>query len=252
MAILEIKDVRKYFGGVKAVDGVAINVEPKEVRAVIGPNGAGKSTLLNVVCGRYPPTSGSIIFNGKEITGLDPHKISRLGIGKSFQVTNIFEGLTVYENIQIPVISFAGRGMNFYRPMRNFTDIREKVLILAEAVGLEDKLDFPCSALSHGERRHLEIALALAGEPKVLILDEPTAGMTPFESRQTMELIKKLSEERGVTIVFAEHDMDVVFGASDKITVMHQGKIIAEGNPDEIRKDDLVKRVYLGQSYESP
>jgi branched-chain amino acid transport system ATP-binding protein len=249
MNILNIVGLKKYFGGVHAVDDVSLQLKEREIRAVIGPNGAGKTTFFNVVSGKYPPTSGKIFLMGIDITGLPPYRISRLGLVKSFQITNIFQGLTVFENVQAAVLSFQKKGKNFVTPAFKFKEINDEVMEILRIVGLEGKEKFPSTSLSHGEQRHLEIGLTLAGRPKVLLLDEPTAGMTPYESILTMELIKKLVEEKGVTILFAEHDMDVVFSVADRITVMNQGRVIAEDIPEEIKKNREVKEIYLGRTY---
>jgi branched-chain amino acid transport system ATP-binding protein len=247
--ILQVEGLKKYFGGVHAVENVSVQLKEGEVRAVIGPNGAGKTTFFNVISGKYPPTSGKVLLEGIDITGLPPYRISRLGLGKSFQVTNIFQTLTVFENIQAAVISFTKKGGNFFTPVHRLKEMNEEVMEMVKAVDLGGKVDWPSISLSHGEQRHLEIGLALAGRPKILLLDEPTAGMTPYESTLTMELIKKLVREKGVTILFAEHDMDVVFSVAHRITVMHQGKVIVEGTPEEIKQNPEVKDVYLGRLY---
>jgi branched-chain amino acid transport system ATP-binding protein len=249
MTILQVEGLKKYFGGVHAVEDIFLQLQEREIRAVIGPNGAGKTTFFNAISGKYPPTSGKVFLAGKDITGFPPHRISRLGLGKSFQVTNIFEGLTVFENVQAAVLSFKNKGWNFLTPASRLKEINDEVMEILKAIGLEGKANFPSTSLSHGEQRHLEIGLALGGRPRILLFDEPTAGMTPYESLQTMELIKKLVREKGVTILFAEHDMDVVFSVAARITVMHQGKIIAEGTPVEIKQNHLVKDVYLGRAY---
>ena len=249
MTILQVEGLKKYFGGVHAVEDIFLQLQEREIRAVIGPNGAGKTTFFNAISGKYPPTSGKVFLAGKDITGFPPHRISRLGLGKSFQVTNIFEGLTAFENVQAAVLSFKNKGWNFLTPASRLKEINDEVMQILKAIGLEGKAHFPSTSLSHGEQRHLEIGLALGGRPRILLFDEPAAGMTPNESLQTMELIKKLVREKGVTILFAEHDMDVVFSVADRITVMHQGKIIAEGTPEEIKQNQLVKDVYLGRAY---
>ena len=249
MTILQVEGLKKYFGGVHAVEDVFLQLREGEIRAVIGPNGAGKTTFFNVVCGKYPPTSGKVFLMGMDVTGLPPHRISRLGLGKSFQITNIFLGLTVFENVQAAVISFQKKGGNFLTPASRLKEINDEVMEILKAVGLERKEASPSISLSHGEQRHLEIGLALAGRPKILLLDEPTAGMTPYESILTMELIGKLVKEKGVTILFAEHDMDVVFSVTDRITVMNQGRVIAEGIPEEIKQHQEVRDVYLGRTY---
>jgi branched-chain amino acid transport system ATP-binding protein len=247
--VLQVETLKKYFGGVHAVENVSLQLKEGEVRAVIGPNGAGKTTFFNIISGKYPPTSGKVLLRGMDITGLPPYRVSRLGLGKSFQVTNIFQSLTVFENIQAAVISFTGKGGNFFTPVHRFKEIDEGVMEIVKAVDLGGKVNRPSISLSHGEQRHLEIGLALAGRPKILLLDEPTAGMTPYESTLTMELIKRLVREKGVTILFAEHDMDVVFSVADRITVMHQGRVIMEGIPEEIKQNKEVKDIYLGRLY---
>jgi branched-chain amino acid transport system ATP-binding protein len=247
--VLQVEELKKYFGGVHAVENVSLQLKKGEVRAVIGPNGAGKSTFFNIISGKYPPTSGKVLLKGMDITGLPPYRISRLGLGKSFQVTNIFRSLTVFENIQAAVISFAEKGGNFFTPVHRLKGIHEGVMEIVKAVDLAGKIDRPSLSLSHGEQRHLEIGLALAGRPEILLLDEPTAGMTPYESALTMELIRKLVREKGIAILFAEHDMDVVFAVADRITVMYQGRIILEGIPEEIKQNQEVKDIYLGRFY---
>ena len=249
MTILQVEGLKKYFGGVHAVDNVFLQLREGEIRAVIGPNGAGKTTFFNVICGKYPPTSGKVFLMGMDVTGLPPYRISRLGLGKSFQITNIFQGLTVFENVQAAVISFRKKGGTFLTPANRLQGVNEEALEILKSVGLEGKEAFPSISLSHGEQRHLEISLALAGRPKILLLDEPTAGMTPYESILTMELIKKLVKEKGVTILFAEHDMDVVFSVADRIIVMNQGRVIAEGIPEENKQHQGVRDVYLGRTY---
>ena len=249
MTILRVEGLKKYFGGVHAIDDVTFELGTGEIRAVIGPNGAGKTTFLNVISGKYPPTAGRVIFMGKDITGFPPHRISGLGLGKSFQITNIFQGLTVFENLQAAVISFRGKGLNFFTPAYRLKEVEEEVFEVLKAVGLDGRADSPSISLSHGEQRHLEIGLALAGRPRILLLDEPAAGMTPYESVLTMGLIKKLVSEKDVTILFSEHDMEIVFSIANRITVMHQGRIIAEGNPEEIKEHPEVRNVYLGHTY---
>lgn len=249
MTILRVEGLKKYFGGVHAVEDVSLQLKAGQARAVIGPNGAGKTTLFNMISGKYPPTSGKVVLGETDITGFPPYRISRLGLGKSFQVTNIFQGLTVFENIQAAVISFRKKGGNFFTPVHRMKEINEEVREIVKAIDLADKTDWPSTSLSHGEQRHLEIGLALSGRPKILLLDEPAAGMTPYESLLTMELIKKVVREKGVAILFAEHDMDVVFSVADRITVMHQGRVIAEGTPEDIKQNEEVKDVYLGRTY---
>jgi branched-chain amino acid transport system ATP-binding protein len=247
MVILEVRNVVKSFGGLRALQDVSLSVTKGEIRAVIGPNGAGKSTLFNVMTGLLPPDSGEVVFQGEPITGLPPHRIIRKGIGRSFQITNIFPRMSVFENVQVALFSHYGTGKNPLSLARKFTEVGEEVLAILEQVGLVEKYDMSASVLSHGDQKRLEIAISLASRPKLLMLDEPTAGMSRFESRETVGLLRKISREQGLTLIFTEHDMDIVFGISEKIMVLQQGAVIADGTPSEIKANPEVRKAYLGE-----
>jgi len=219
-------------------------VERGELVAVIGPNGAGKTTLFNLITGQLKPDKGRIIFEGKDITGLPPYQICKRGIGRSFQIVNVFPRLTVFENVQVAVLSQQGKSINLLSPARKLA-IKETTDIL-ESVGLPDKSGSISGSLSHGDQKILEMAIALGNEPKLLILDEPTAGMSPEETLATMELIKRLASTQGLTILFCEHDMEVVFSIAQKIMVMHQGRTIIQAEPEEVRSNKEVQDAYLG------
>ena len=221
-------------------------MEKAEIRAIIGPNGAGKSTLFNVMTGLLRPDSGQVIFNGDRISGLAPHRIIRKGIGRSFQITNIFPRMSVFENVQVALFAMHRKNRDSVSSARKFLGIQEETLSILGEVGLAEKADSPASVLSHGDQKRLEIAISLSSRPMLLMLDEPTAGMSRFESRGTVELLKENLRRPGLTLVFTEHDMDIVFGISQKITVLQQGTVIADGTPEEIRNDKEVKRAYLG------
>jgi branched-chain amino acid transport system ATP-binding protein len=244
--LLEIESLMKSFGGFLATDGVSLAVEQGSLCSLIGPNGAGKTTLFNQVTGYLVPDSGRITFKGKNITGQHPYQISRKGITRAFQVINIFPRLTVMESAQLAILSKRGHTLKLFAGARRM--VREEAMAVLETVGLADKAGYLAKELSHGEQRTLEMALALAGEPDLLLLDEPMAGMSPFERVKATELIQKIHEERGLTVLFCEHDMDVVFGISEKVTVLHQGRVIAEGKPEDIKKNEEVNLVYLGHS----
>ncbi|HYB44503.1 MAG TPA: ATP-binding cassette domain-containing protein, partial [Candidatus Methylomirabilis sp.] len=211
-----------------------------------GPNGAGKTTLFNLITGHLAPDSGRVLFKDRDITGIAPHDLCRLGMGRSFQRTNIFPRLTVFQNIQAAFLSHRLRGWNLYTPVERL--YRRETLDLLESVGLRDKAGEVAGFLSHGNQKQLELGLALALEPELLLLDEPTAGMSATETRESIRLIERIARERGLTLLFTEHDMEVVFSISQRITVLHQGRVIAAGTPDEVRRDDEVRRVYLGEA----
>lgn len=247
MAYLEAKDLCKYFGGLKALDRVNFSIEKGELKSIIGPNGAGKTTLFNLLSGLYQPTYGKIFFQGKEITGKTMDEISQIGITKTFQITHIFPRLTVFENVRISCQS-RKTSFNFWKRAESFKDINKKTFQILEMVQLSDSHYRMASTLSHGEKKYLEIGIALATEPKLLLLDEPTAGMSPAETILAMNLIRKLKDELNLTILLVEHDMNVVMNISDNILCLNEGKLIACGTPEEISCNDLVQEVYLGRT----
>ncbi|MFN3476123.1 MAG: ABC transporter ATP-binding protein [Candidatus Methylomirabilales bacterium] len=246
MGMLITERVRKVFGGLRAVDGVSLTLERGELRAVIGPNGAGKTTLFNLISGYYVPDEGRVFYKGQDITGLPPYRISRMGITRAFQIINIFPRLTALESVQLALLAKRGKTLNLFSPAKRM--VRQEAMRILEIVGLDAQAEVVANALSHGDRRVLELALALAGEPELILLDEPMAGMSPWERVKVTELIKKLRQDWGITVFFCEHDMDVVFGISEKITVMHQGRVLAEGKPEEVKRNEEVRMVYLGEA----
>jgi branched-chain amino acid transport system ATP-binding protein len=242
--MLKITDIYKSFDEFMAVDGADLTVGEGELVAVIGPNGAGKTTLFNLITGQLKPDKGSVVFREEDITNLPPHQICRKGIARSFQIANIFPRLSVFANVQVAVISQQRASGRLFHPAQGIA-VEETNAIL-ENVGLLDKAGNTAGSLSHGDQRILEIAIALGNDPKLLILDEPTAGMSPEETSATMDLIRRLAESRGLTILFCEHDMDVVFGAAQSIMVMHQGRTLIQGKPEQVRGNEEVLQAYLG------
>jgi branched-chain amino acid transport system ATP-binding protein len=243
--MLEVSGVSKAFGGFQALNGVSLRVEPGAITAVIGPNGAGKTTLFNVITGHLVPERGSVRLKGQEITGRPPHAICRLGLARSFQRTNIFPRLSVFENVQVAILSRDRQDLEFWRPARDL--VRDRTLAILEDVGLAHRERDPSGSLSYGDQKQLELGIALAMEPELLLLDEPTAGMSPQETRSSMALVERIARERRLTLLFTEHDMTVVFGFARQVCVLHQGRIIATGSPAEVRGNDEVRRVYLGK-----
>ncbi len=244
--MLSVQNVQKSFDHFLAVNKGNLEVEAGQVVAVIGPNGAGKSTLFKLITGHLKPDNGRIIFKGEDIAGLRPHTICRRGISLSYQVVNIFSRLTVFENVQAAVLSHLGRTYSLLTPARRLA-VKETRDIL-DAVGLSRSADRVSGSLSHGEQKVLEIAIALGNDPELLILDEPTAGMSPEETFATIGLINRLTKEMGLTILFCEHDMELVFSIATKIMVMQQGTSIIQGDPDEVKQNKQVQEAYLGGS----
>lgn len=242
--MLHVERVFKSFDGFMAVNGAELRVEKGQLVAVIGPNGAGKTTLFNLITGQLKPDRGKILFNSEDIGVLPTHEVCRRGIARSFQIANIFHRLTVFRNVQVSVLSQQRKSRNLFSSA-HIMAVEETNGIL-ESVGLSGKADHIAGSLSHGDQRTLEIAIALGNEPQMLVLDEPTAGMSPDETAATMALIKRLAETKGLTILFCEHDMDVVFNAAHSIMVMHYGKTIIQGRPEEVRGNKDVQEAYLG------
>lgn len=243
--MLEISGLRKAFGGFVATRDVGLTVERGEIAAVIGPNGAGKSTLFNLITGHIRPDAGRVLLEGRDITGAAPHLICRLGMGRSFQRANIFPKLTAFENVQAAVIAHRGAATNLWSASDNV--FREETEMLLDSLGLLPQAQTIGGTLSYGNQKQLELGIALAAEPKILLLDEPTAGMSSIETAETIQLIQRIAAERELTLLFTEHDMEVVFAISHKIAVLHQGRIIAVGHPKEVRADPEVRRIYLGE-----
>jgi len=242
--MLEVHELHKAFAGFVAVGGVSLTVETRQIAAVIGPNGAGKSTLFNLITGHIMPDGGRVLLDGRDITGAPPHRICGMGIGRSFQRTNIFARLSVFENVQAAFLAHRGRGRNFWSRSEDF--YREETAALLASIGLDHRAGAVAGTLSYGNQKQLELGIALASDPMVLLLDEPTAGMSASETQETMRLLQRIAGERGLTLLFTEHDMEVVFAIAERIAVLHQGRVIAEGRPEEVRSDPEVRRVYLG------
>jgi branched-chain amino acid transport system ATP-binding protein len=242
--MLQVQGLRKSFGDFQAVNGAELTVNAGDLVAVIGPNGAGKTTLFNLITGHLKPDHGRIVFKGEDIARLPAHQICRKGIARSFQIANVFPRLTVFRNVQVAVLSQKHLSRTLFRPAHRMV-VQETRQIL-ERVGLADRATAPAASLSHGDKRILEVAIALGNEPELLILDEPTAGMSPEETAATMGLVNRLAREQGLTILFCEHDMDVVFGVATSIMVMQQGRTIVQGPPEEVRRNATVQDAYLG------
>lgn len=244
--LLAVENVGKNFGDFVALKGISAKFQNNRVTAVIGPNGAGKSTFFNILSGAMKPSTGTLTFAGNDLTALPHHRFAHLGIARSYQITNIFPQLSVHENVRVSGQAF-GSGFNIWRHRNLDKDLIARADAALAAVGLHAKRDRVAKLLSHGEQRALEIAIALVANPKLLLLDEPTAGMGPEESKEMVGLIEKLAKER--TILLVEHKMKMILGLSDRILVLHHGQLIAEGTPDEIQSDKEVRRVYLGQGH---
>lgn len=247
--ILETRKLRKEFGGLIAVSDVSIQIEQGSLHSIIGPNGAGKTTFFNLLSGKYKPTHGQVLLNGKDITDLPFHERIHHGIGRSFQVTNIFPNLTVLENVRLAAQAVSSVKFAFWRNANSYTDLHERAASVLETVGLGDMLAVPANALPHGGKRKLELAILLAPEPEILLLDEPTAGMASEQVPELIDIIANLRHSHNKTIVMVEHNMSVVMGISDRITVMNMGEMLAEGTPTEIANNDRVQSVYLGTLY---
>jgi len=248
MAMLEIRGLSKNFSGFQAINDINFTLEEGARHAIIGPNGAGKTTFFNLITGHLEPSGGDVLFRGKSMIGLPPHTIVKMGIARSFQRINIYPRMTVSENVQVALIARDGRNLNLWTPAHGLN--QAETCDLLELVGLLDERDEIAGELAYGRQKQLELAISLASNPHVLLLDEPTAGMSPTETRESIQLIDRISKERHLTLLFTEHDMSVVFGIADLITVLHHGEIIASGSPDEVRNNRDVRSVYLGDAVE--
>ncbi len=244
MSVLKLRSLSKSFGGVHAVNEVSFEIARGEFLAMIGPNGAGKSTCFNMINGQLAPDSGAILFEGRNIAGLEPRDIWRLGVGRTFQVAATFGSMTVVENVQTALISHAGETYRLWRPAASFH--RDRALELLAQVGMREAADRPSRELAYGDVKRIELAIALANEPRLLLMDEPTAGMAPRERNELIALVKKLVVERGISVLFTEHSMDVVFAHADRIVVLARGRLIADGDAAAIRMNPQVQEVYFG------
>ena len=241
---LQTQGITKEFGKLRAVNEVSLEIFKGDVHAIIGPNGAGKSTYFNLITGYHQATSGKVLFKGKEITNLPAYHRCKLGMTRSFQITSIYPKLSVYESVLMGLLSHRRVTLNFFPYAKKY--FKEEVWRILEDVGLADQANTLGDSISHGDKKRLELAITLGTEPELLLLDEPTCGMSPDETETTMIFIKKLVEERGLTILFTEHDMSVVFGIAKRISVLHQGTLIADGTPEQVRANEEVQKVYLG------
>lgn len=247
MSLLETRDLTKRFDGFEAVRGVELSVNRGEIGSIIGPNGAGKTTLFNLLTGSYRVTEGSIYFEGEEITDTAAHERPYLGIARSYQITNVYPDMTVSENVETAVAVFHTNYYDMLRPLSGKSDVAERTADILSTLGLEDKRNIEASTLSHGNKRRLEIGMALAAEPELLLLDEPTAGMDTAETERTMALVEEIGADKGVLLV--EHDIEIVMEVSDHITVLKQGDVIASGTPEEIQTNSRVQEAYLGETH---
>jgi branched-chain amino acid transport system ATP-binding protein len=245
MTALELRDIHHDFSGLQVLTGIDLEVREGERHAVIGPNGAGKSTLFNIITGRYAPRSGHVLYRGRDITGAAPHRIARLGVGRSFQIINTFPRLTVFQNVRSAVLSRRHMRLDAWSLLDRQVDVSREAEETLGMVGLLDRRDVLASELSYGDQRELEIALTVATRPDLIMLDEPTAGLNSEDTRRAVALIRQVTEGR--TLVMVEHDMEVVFNLADRISVIYYGRVLATGTPDEIRTNDEVKRAYLGR-----
>lgn len=245
--ILSIEGLRKSFGNFVAIDGIDLNLKSGTITSLIGPNGAGKTTLINLITGNLRPDKGRVLFKGNDVTRLSPNKMVKMGVTRSFQVMNIFPRLTVFQNIELPILPILGKSLKWFSGANNYPDVTEEVNRILEEVGLLDKRDVLAGEQSHGDQRLLELGIALAPRPELCFLDEPSSGTNPVERAKVLKLIKRLSVGEKITFVIVEHDMDVVLFLSDWIVVLNKGKILAEGEPEQIRQNKEVREIYLGE-----
>jgi branched-chain amino acid transport system ATP-binding protein len=245
VAPIKTENLSKSFGALRAVNDVSLAIEAGSLHSIIGPNGAGKTTLFNLLTGTFPPTSGRIIFDGKDITGTPAHRVAHLGLARSYQRTTVFPALSLLDNVWVAAFATTRSWSGLlWKNTNDFSSVKEKALQALKDVGLEHKADHPARQISHGEQRQLELAIALAAAPRVLLLDEPAAGLSPEETRRMVALVRTLKGR--YTIVLIEHKIDIIMSVSDRISVMHFGSLIAEGTPGEIQRDPEVRRAYLG------
>lgn len=244
MSLLEVRNLTKKFGGNLAVDSISFDLHEGELLALIGPNGAGKTTTFNMVNGQLPATSGSVRLMGTELIGLAPRNVAHMGVGRTFQIAATFASLTVVENVQMALLSHYRKVYSFFSVAAE--QYRDKAIALLEQVGMESQADRPCSELAYGDVKRVELAMGLANDPKLLLMDEPTAGMAPKERNELMALTKKLVVERNMAVLFTEHSMDVVFAYADRMLVLARGGLIAEGDANHIRNHPKVQEVYFG------
>ncbi|SCW58101.1 ABC transporter ATP-binding protein [Ancylobacter rudongensis] len=242
--VLEVSALTKHYGGVRALDGVSFAIAPGELLALIGPNGAGKSSCFNIINGQLRPDAGEVRLHGRAITGLAPRRIARLGVGRTFQVATVFGSMTALENVQMALIAAQGRVFRLWAPARRMA--REAALALLEQTGTAALAERPAAALAYGDVKRLELAMALAGDPSLLLMDEPTAGMSAEERQAMIALVRRLTRSRGLAVLFTEHAMDVVFGHADRVVVLARGRLIANGSVEAVQGDPAVREAYLG------
>jgi branched-chain amino acid transport system ATP-binding protein len=248
MALLEAENVRKFYGGFCALDGVSLAINDGEFVSIIGPNGAGKTTLVNVLTGLLPPTGGTVRFKGQDVAGIGPVKLARLGMARSFQLVNIFPGLTVRETIAVAVVTQLGRGGRLFASLDRDTEVRERVQDIAEIFGLSDRLDRPARTLAQGDKKLLDVASAFALNPEIILLDEPTSGVSTRDKTAIMDVLVQAAKRVGIrAIIQVEHDMDIVFGYSDRIVALHQGRVLADTTPEDIRGNEEVVATVIGK-----
>jgi len=248
--ILETHNLRKAFGALVAVDDVSVQVQAGTIHSIIGPNGAGKTTFFNLLCGNIEPTAGTVIYKGKDITHLPLHRSAHIGIGRSFQITNLFPNLTALENVRLACQALGKDNFRFLQPAGHFKQYEQRAWAILQQVGLAERALMPARTLPHGDQRKLELGIILAADPELMLLDEPTAGMAAEQVPELMALIKEIQSDGGKTVILVEHNMNVVMSVSDRITVMHQGQVLAEGTPAEIAANETVQSAYLGGLYE--
>ena len=247
--ILETRDLSRHFGGLRAVEGVTLQIRAGHLHSIIGPNGAGKTTLFNLLSGVLKPTRGQVLLNGQDITPLPPHRIAHLGLGRSYQITNIFPTLTVLENVRLAAQALGPDNFRLFTPASHFNRYEEKARSALEETGLARAAAVPALSLPHGDKRKLELAILLAQDPSLLLLDEPSSGLAGELVPEFMSLVDRIRRSGNKTVVLVEHNMNIVMSLSDRISVMHQGQLLAEGAPAEIAADPAVQKAYLGELY---